>query len=74
MEFRANVAAAISITEETNSNEDAFKVTYSYSIPDKVIPSGGSMDITVVVEVIEPITVDTAGTFTIVYSATTVDE
>ena len=70
----SNVAAAITITEETNSNEDAFKVTYAYSIPDKVIPSGGSMDITVVVEVIEPITVDTAGTFTIVYSAETVDE
>jgi hypothetical protein len=32
------------------------------------------MDITVVVEVIEPITVDTAGTFTIVYSAETVDQ
>ncbi len=69
----SNVPAAISISEQTNTNETAFKVTYSYSIDDKVIPSGGSMDITVVVEVIDAITVDTSGTFTIVYSAETVD-
>ena len=70
----SNVPATITIKEESNTNETAFKVTYSYSIADKVIPSGGSMDITVTVEVIDAITVDTSGTFTIVYSAETVDK
>ena len=70
----SNVAAAITIDSQTNTNETAFKVTYEYSIADKVIPAGGSMDITVTVEVIDAITVDTSGIFEIGYSATTVDD
>ena len=67
----SNVPATITINSQTNSNETAFKVTYDYSIDSKVIPAGGSMDITVTVEVIAPITTDTSGTFEINYSATT---
>ena len=57
----------------TNSNTSKFNVTYEYSIDNQVIPSGGSMDITVTVEVVGPVTTATSATFGIEYSISTVD-
>lgn len=78
----SNVPVRIDIPEnklsgeknQSNSNEEKFSISYVYGIHDRVIPSGGTMDITVTVTVIDPITVATGATFGIEYTATTVDE
>ena len=66
----------------TNSNPTYFSITYSYATfeddgsagaNNMVIPSGGYMEITVVVSIIKPVTSATSATFTIEYTATTVD-
>ena len=66
----------------TNSNPTYFSITYNYATfeddgsagaDNMVIPSGGYMEITVVVSIIKPVTSATSATFTIEYTATTVD-
>ena len=61
------------VANSSNSNEEFFSIDYAYSIDDRTIPSGGSMDIIVTVEVIAPVTSATGATFGIEYTATTVD-
>lgn len=66
----------------TNSNTEYFSISYSYATfeddgtansDNMVIPSQGYMEITVVVTIIKPVTSATSATFTIEYTATTVD-
>ena len=57
----------------SNSNSTYFLVTYAYGNADQVIASGGTMTVTVTVEVIKAVTVATSGTFGIELSATTVE-
>ena len=47
----------------SNSNESKFTVTYDYSRDDMVIPSGETMDITVVVKVAAPVVDADTATF-----------
>jgi hypothetical protein len=77
----SNVAVRIDIPDtklsgvpnSSNSNEAAFSIHYVYSISDRTIPSGGTLDVTVTVEVIAPITSATGATFGIEYTPTTVE-
>ena len=62
------------VPNQSNTNPEKFSITYAYSIHDHVIPSGGTMDITVTVTVIDPVTVATGATFGIEYTATTIDD
>ncbi|MBE6667819.1 MAG: hypothetical protein E7607_05885 [Ruminococcaceae bacterium] len=57
----------------SNSNEGIFEVTYAYSNVDKVIPSGGTMDVTITVEVIAPVTAEATATFGLELHVTTDD-
>ena len=66
----------------TNSNPTYFSISYDYktfeddgsvAADNMVIPSQGYMEITVVVTIIKPVTSATSATFTIEYTATTVD-
>ena len=76
----SNVPAVISVeptklsgaANPSNSNTTIFSVTYEYSRIDMTIPSGETMDVTVTVEVIAPVTVNTSATFGIEFTATTV--
>jgi hypothetical protein len=56
----------------SNSNAAKFSVTYEYSEDDKIIDAGQTMDITVTVKVIAPITEATSATFGIEYVVETV--
>lgn len=76
----SNVPAVISVAptklsgavNPSNSNEGIFKVTYAYSEPDMTIDAlGGTMDVTVTVEVVNPVTSATSATFGIELTATT---
>ncbi|MBQ8497974.1 MAG: hypothetical protein IJ489_11050 [Clostridia bacterium] len=77
----SNVSVQISIPDtklsgvanNSNTNPEKFSITYHYSRDDKVIPSGETMDVTVTVQVIAPVTEQTGATFGIEYTATTVD-
>jgi len=66
----------------SNSNTAIFGITYEYAVFDAegvqqadndTIPSGGTMDVTVTVSVIAPVTSNTSATFGIEYTATTVE-
>ena len=67
----------------SNSNPSIFGISYSYVVFDSegneqvgdndTIPSGGTMEITVVVTVVNPVTSNTSATFGIEYTATTVE-
>ena len=57
----------------SNSNPTVFSITYDYSIADKTIPSQGTMDVTVTVKVVAPVTTETGATFGIEYTAKTVE-
>lgn len=61
------------VPNNSNSNEGKFKITYTYGNADMVIASGGTMTVTVKVEVIAPVTSATGATFGIEYTATTVE-
>lgn len=75
----SNVAANITVNAKklsgadnpSNSNTDKFKVTYDLSAD--TIASGGSVTVTVTVEVVNPITSATSATFGIEYTVTTVE-
>lgn len=59
----------------SNSNTEKFSVSYAYSADDMTIAAnGGTMTVTVTVEVVNPVTSATSATFGIEYTATTVDE
>ena len=70
---QSNVPVEITLPEEATNSSDKFDVSYSYSIPDMIIPSQGTMDITVTVEVVKPVTSATTATFNVAYTATTVE-
>lgn len=67
----------------SNSNPSIFGISYSYVVFDSegneqvgdndTIPSGGTMEVTVVVTVVNPVTSNTSATFGIEYTATTVE-
>ena len=57
----------------SNSNTSIFAVDYTYGRNDMTIPSGESMDVTVTVEVIAPVTTATSATFGIELTATSVE-
>ena len=77
----SNVDAIISIKptklsgdgNPSNSNAAIFGVTYEYSATDMIVPSGGTIDVIVTVEVISPVTAETSATFGIELTATTVE-
>lgn len=61
-------------TNPSNSNTEYFSVTYEYGNADQTIASGGTMTVTVTVEVIKAVTIATSGTFGMELTATTVDQ
>ena len=79
IENTSNVAATVVVNANkvsgaanpSNSNEGIFKVTYAYSNADMVIPSQGTMDVTVTVEVISPVTAEATATFGLELHVTT---
>lgn len=72
--FKVNDTKLSGDNNPSNTNTGKFKVTYEYSISNRIVPSGETMDITVTVEVVGPVTTATSATFGIEYIATTVDE
>ncbi len=71
----SNVPVQITINPDsiTGTGADKFTCTYTYSIADHVIPSGGTMDVTVLVTVANPVTSAETATFNISYVATTIE-
>ena len=77
----SNVPVQITIADQklsgsdnpSNSNTAIFKVDYAYSLNDMTIPSGESMDVTVTVSVVNPVTSATSATFGIELTATSVE-
>jgi hypothetical protein len=62
------------VDNPSNSNAEKFSVVYTYDKPDMTIPAlGGTINVTVTVSVINPITTATSATFGIEFIATTVD-
>ena len=55
----------------SNTNETSFGVSYAYSRNDMIIPAGETMDVTVTVEVIAPVTAETTATFGLELHVTT---
>ena len=78
----SNVDAIISVAANklsgdanpSNSNTEKFHVEYTYSKNDmKVTKNGGTIDVTVTVTLLEPVTSATSATFGIELTATSVD-
>ena len=69
VDFVANAQKLSGVDNPSNSNETTFKVTYAYP-NGQVIPSKGTIDVVVTVEVISPVTAATSATFGIEYTAT----
>ena len=76
----SNVAAKVTVNEKklsgadnpSNSNTDKFSVDYQLS-SDTIASNGGTITVTVTVEVVNPITSATSATFGIEYTVTTVE-
>lgn len=58
-------------TNQSNTNPTTFGISYNYSIANRVIPAGGTLDVTITVTVLTPVTEPTGATFGIEYTATT---
>ena len=71
----SNVPVIITVNEPsiTGPGADKFDCDYDYSLQDKTIPSGGTMDVTVTVTVSEAVTTQLTATFSISYNVTTVE-
>ena len=71
----SNVPVEITVAEPTitGANLEKFSCGYTYSRADKIIPAGGTMDVTVTVTVSAPVTEAATATFSISYTANTVD-
>ena len=75
----SNVAAQVIVNatklsgadNPSNTNTDIFEVTYEYSNANKVIASGGTMDVTVTVKVINPVVAETSASFGLELQVTT---
>ena len=78
---KSNVDAAISVetnklsgsVNPSNSNETKFEVEYAYPDGMKITKQGGTIDVTVTVTLIQPVTSATSATFGIELTATSVD-
>ena len=70
----SNVPVKINMnTPTTGEDADKFSCTYTPSIESWVIPSGGSMDIIIVVKVVQPVTSAATASFGVSFGVETVE-